>query len=151
NAVRFGAHCVHWGYSWGQVRAHGPAIHDLLQWISGVKGHKDANNAVLVRGWSSHTIRLFGNRAGERLMTAPAPLPSPTVAGTYSFQDEGGSPNYWSWTRGPRPSAPPRPPPRPRRASGRGPWRPPRRPRACSPCSAARATLPWPAGSPARP
>jgi hypothetical protein len=97
NAVRFGAHCVHWGRTWGEVRAHGPAIHDLLRWISDIKGHVDANQAVVVRGWSSHTIRGFGNRAGEHLMTAAAPLPSPTVAGTYYFQDEGASPNYWSW------------------------------------------------------
>ena len=94
DAVRFGAHCVHWGQGWGKVQANGPTIPGLLKWIAGVKGKKDANGAIVVTGWSSQTIRHFANRAAERLMTAPAALPSPTVAGTYYFED--GS-NYWSW------------------------------------------------------
>lgn len=96
-AVRFAAHCVHWGYSWGQLEPHGPAIADLLRWISDKKGKTDANGAIIIRGWPSQTIRHFAHRAGERLMSGPAPLPSPTVAGTYYFQGDGGSPNYWTW------------------------------------------------------
>jgi hypothetical protein len=97
-AVRFGAHCVHWGLSWGQVQAHGPALADLVKWISRLKGTKQATGALIVSGWPSQTIRHFANHAAQDLMTGPSPLPTPTAAGTFYFQQDGGKPNYWVWT-----------------------------------------------------
>jgi hypothetical protein len=97
-AVRFAAHCVHWGRSWSEAQAHGPAIHDLILWISRIKGRQDGTGATMITGWSSQTIRHFAHRAAERLMSRPGPLPANTVAGTFYFQDDGtNNPNYWTW------------------------------------------------------
>ena len=88
-AVRFGAHCVHWGRSWGEVERNGPAIATLLPWIARLKGTVDPSGAVIVRGWSSHTIRHFANHVAHDLMAGPDPLPVPPAQGTFYFQMDG--------------------------------------------------------------
>jgi hypothetical protein len=87
---------VHWGYAWSQAQAHGPALHDLLKWISDLKG-ANKHGAMVITGWASHTIRSFANSAAQRLMGAPAPLPDPLVAGTYYFMDDKDKTKYWTW------------------------------------------------------
>jgi hypothetical protein len=97
-AVRFGAHCVHWGMSWGQVERTGPRLPDLIAWISRIKGSRDATTgAVIVNGWASQTIRHFAHGSAQRQMTAPAPLPDPLEAGSFYYQDPDHPKNYWKW------------------------------------------------------
>jgi len=96
-AVRFGAHCVHWGRSWGEVAATGPALRDLIAWISRIKGTAQAGGGTVIDEFSSGTIRHFANRAAEKQMGRPAPLPNPTVAGTFYFQNGLRSTDYWTW------------------------------------------------------
>lgn len=97
-AVRFGAHCVHWGFAWSQVQAVGPSLSGLLRWISTTKG-KARDGAVVVNGWASRTIRSFADGAGEHLMQGPAALPTPLATGTFYFQQEGeaNQNRYYSW------------------------------------------------------
>jgi hypothetical protein len=95
-AIRFGAHCVHWGQPWSQVQAHGPALSALLAWIAKVKGTENSG-AILVPALASQTMLGFANGAARRLVTGPVPLPSPLVRGTFYFRIRN-STDMWAWT-----------------------------------------------------
>jgi len=97
DAVRFGAHCVHWGYSWGQVQAHGPGLPTLLAWIAGIKGSVGPAGGITVPGLATQTIRWFARGAAAALMAGPGPVTNPVPAGQYDFLVRGTPDQAWTW------------------------------------------------------
>lgn len=100
-AIRFTAHCVHWGSSWSLYSGTGGDIKKITQIMAPrVAREPDRGGAILTKPPSTNTFRGFAGGALNGLLTGPAPLPGDIDTVSYAghiFLATSGS-NYYHLT-----------------------------------------------------
>ncbi len=95
-AIRFTAHCVHWGSAWSSYSSTGGDIKSITQAMAPrVAKEASRGGAILTAVPSTNTFRSFAGGALKGLLTGPAPLPADidttSYAGHIFFAAGGGS------------------------------------------------------------